>query len=98
MLKEQGITTPYELTYLEGSLMEDYLHDLQIVQEFVALNREIILNELAKGMKWKISDSYSCISKDTLDEAPFAYPPSYWNCGYFYFRTNPASQPQGCPQ
>lgn len=61
LLKLKGIEIPYELTYLEDSLMEDYLHDLQIVQEFAALNREIILEELVKGMKWKVLDSYSCI-------------------------------------
>lgn len=33
-LKTKGISAPYELTYLEGDLMEDYLHDLQIVQSF----------------------------------------------------------------
>lgn len=61
LLKEKGITVPYELTYLEGDLLTRYLHDLQIVQDFAQLNREIILDELAKGMKWKIIDSYSCI-------------------------------------
>lgn len=60
-LKAKGISAPYELTYLEGNLMEDYLHDLQIVQSFATLNREIMLSELAKGMKWKIEDAYSCI-------------------------------------
>lgn len=61
VLKGQGINIPYELTYLEGTLMEQYLHDLMIVQDFATLNREIILEELCKGMKWKILDSYSCI-------------------------------------
>ncbi len=61
LLKSKGIEVPYELTYLENSLMENYLHDLQIVQEFATLNREIILNELVKGMKWKFLDTYSCI-------------------------------------
>jgi len=61
LLKANGINVPFELTYLEGKLMEDYLHDLQIAQEFATLNREIMLDELAKGMKWKILDSYSCI-------------------------------------
>lgn len=61
LLKEQGITISYELTYLEGTLMEQYLHDLMIVQDFATLNREIILDELCKGMKWKVLDSYSCI-------------------------------------
>ena len=60
-LAGKGINIPYELTYLEGNLLEHYLHDLQIVQEFAKLNREIILDELVKGMKWKITDSYSCI-------------------------------------
>lgn len=53
--------TPYELTWLDGQLMEDYLNDLQIVQQYASLNREIILDELIKGMKWKILDSYECI-------------------------------------
>lgn len=60
-LKKRNIKIPYELTYLEKELMEQYLHDLQIVQEYASLNREIMLDELVKGMKWKITDSYSCI-------------------------------------
>lgn len=64
-LKEKGISIPYELTYLEGNLMEDYLHDLQIVQDYAALNREIIICEICSGMKWKILDMYSCIHNYT---------------------------------
>ena len=60
-LKSKGIEIPYETTYLEGELMDAYLHDLAIVQEFASLNREIILAEITKHMKWKILDSYSCI-------------------------------------
>lgn len=59
-LKEKGEKVPYELTYLTGALMNDYLHDQRIVQEFAELNREIILSELVKGMKWKIEDCISC--------------------------------------
>lgn len=55
-LKSRGIHVPYELTYLEGQLMEDYLHDVNIVQDYAMLNREIILSELAKHMKWKVQD------------------------------------------
>ena len=61
LLKEKGLSVPYELTYLEGKLKEHYLHDLQVVQVYASLNREIILDELVKGMKWKVTDSYSCI-------------------------------------
>ena len=60
-LKNKGINIPYELTYLEGALLDSYLHDLEIVQKFAALNREIIITEIVKGMKWKVIESYSCI-------------------------------------
>lgn len=60
-LKADNISVPYELTYLEADLMERYLHDLQIVQEFATLNREIILDELSKSMKWKLTETVSCI-------------------------------------
>lgn len=65
-LKRKGITVPYEMTYLEGTLMENYLHDLQIVQDFAAWNRRAILDELAKGMKWKVEDFWS-ISHNYID-------------------------------
>ena len=70
ILKNNSIDVPYELTYLEGVLMKSYLHDMQIVQEFASLNREIILDELVKGMKWKIIDEYSCVHNyvDNMDE------------------------------
>lgn len=70
-LKAKGIGVPYELTWLEGQLMADYLHDLQIVQNFASLNRAIILDELVKGMKWKVADSYECIH-NYVDASPEA--------------------------
>lgn len=60
-LKSKGIEIPYEITWLEGELMQDYIHDLGVVQKYASLNREIILAELLKGMKWKVVDSYECI-------------------------------------
>lgn len=50
--------------------MEHYLHDIQIVQKFATLNRETILDELVKGMKWKVLYEYSCIHNyiDTSSE------------------------------
>ena len=60
-LKNKGISLPYELTYLEGSLKECYIHDLQIVQDFAAWNRKAILDELIKGMKWKVEEYCSII-------------------------------------
>nr|WP_026496569.1 RtcB family protein [Butyrivibrio sp. WCD3002] len=60
-LKKQGIEVPYEMTFLTGELLADYLHDIQFVQEYAALNRQIMIKEIFKGMKWKIKDQQSCI-------------------------------------
>nr|WP_026670688.1 RtcB family protein [Butyrivibrio sp. AE3006] len=60
-LKKQGIEVPYEMTFLTGELLADYLHDIQFVQEYAALNRQIMIKEICKGMKWKIEDQQSCI-------------------------------------
>lgn len=60
-LKKQNLSVPYEMTYLEGNLMEQYLHDVQIVQEYAKWNRIAILDELIKGMKWKTEEMISCV-------------------------------------
>jgi RNA-splicing ligase RtcB len=60
-LKEKGIHVPYELTYLEGDFLEQYLHDVALVQEYAALNRKIMIAEICKGMKWKILEEQDCI-------------------------------------
>ena len=48
------------MTVLDGALKEAYLHDQQIVQEYAALNRAAILDEMVKGMKWKVQETISC--------------------------------------
>lgn len=60
-LKEQGLQIPYEMTWLEGTLKEEYLQDLMVVQEYAALNREIMLSEVAKSMKWKVKNFHTCV-------------------------------------
>lgn len=60
-LKKEGRDVPYPMTYIEGNLREDYLHDLQVVQTYEELNRRIIVDEIVKGMKWKLLETYSCI-------------------------------------
>ena len=57
VLKARGEDVPYELTYLEGQLMADYLHDVAVVQRYAELNREIMLRVMAKAMKWKVTGS-----------------------------------------
>ncbi len=60
ILKTRGEAVPYELTWLSGELMKAYLHDLAIVQEYAALNRHIIIDEICKAMKWKVDEILSC--------------------------------------
>ena len=59
-MKKQGYAS-YEMTCLTGDLMQDYLHDIKIIQEFARLNRDAIIDSIVNGMKWKIQDSFSCI-------------------------------------
>lgn len=58
--KKQGYAS-YEMTSLTGELMEDYLHDLEIIQDFARINREAIIESIVKGMKWKVEDSFCSI-------------------------------------
>ncbi|OUP80765.1 RNA-splicing ligase RtcB [Lachnoclostridium sp. An169] len=61
ILKSRGEQIPYELTYLEGDCRDAYLEDLQTIQEFAALNRAAILDELVRGMKWKMTEKFSSV-------------------------------------
>lgn len=52
---------PYELSWLEGDQKDAYIHDAAVVQDYAAINRKAILDELAKGMKWKIEEEFDCV-------------------------------------
>ncbi|MCD7882609.1 MAG: RtcB family protein [Lachnospiraceae bacterium] len=60
-LNAQGIHPPYELTTLTGDLLQEYLDDIRVLQDYASLNREIMIAEICKGMKWKVLDQYTCI-------------------------------------
>lgn len=53
--------TPFELAYATGDLMADYLHDMEIAQSFAELNRRAIADEIVKGMKLDVEDSFSTV-------------------------------------
>ena len=59
LLKSKGMEVPYPMTWLEGELMGRYMADVKVVQEYAALNREIILSEIIKGMKLKVTEEFS---------------------------------------
>ena len=50
-----------ELAHLEGDDFKNYLHDMEIVQEYAALNREIMAKVILKKMNWKETDRFETI-------------------------------------
>lgn len=58
-LKEQGAEIPYCMSYLEGDKKDAYVEDVQIVQDYARRNRQIIVREILKGMKWKAEEQFS---------------------------------------
>ncbi|PXV95822.1 RNA-splicing ligase RtcB [Lachnotalea glycerini] len=52
---------PKTLAYVQGNLMEDYIHDMKLVQRFAMLNRKAIMDEIIRGMKLKVEDEFTTI-------------------------------------
>lgn len=72
ILKLNKENVPYELTYLEGELKFNYLQDLLLVQYYARLNRQIMIEEIVKTMKWKIENIADCPHNyvDFTDDKP----------------------------
>nr|WP_294486126.1 RtcB family protein [uncultured Anaerosporobacter sp.] len=61
-LKKQIKTEiPKQLTYVSGRLMEDYIHDMKIVQRFAMLNRKAMMDVIIKGLKLKVVEEFTTI-------------------------------------
>ncbi len=58
-LKEQGQEIPYYMSYLENDNLAAYLEDVQALLQYAEWNRQIIVREILKGMKWKALDWFS---------------------------------------
>lgn len=67
-LKAQGRDIPYYMSYLEGEDKAAYIEDVQIIWRYAEWNRQIIVREILKGMKWKAADSFS-VAHNYLDAA-----------------------------
>lgn len=48
--------TPYELAYAAGGLLDNYLWDMAIAQQFAALNRRAIADEITRAMKFPMQE------------------------------------------
>jgi len=52
---------PHAFAYCEGELFDNYIHDMQIVQEFAAWNRKAITDTILKEMKLHEEESFDTI-------------------------------------
>lgn len=52
---------PKALAYVSGDLFEQYIHDMRIVQQFAALNRKAIMDEIIKGMDLHVAEQFTTI-------------------------------------
>ena len=59
--KAKELDIPKDLCYLTGKYRDDYLHDMQICQEFAVLNRMSIANAIMAGMGWVGIDIFETI-------------------------------------
>lgn len=61
ILGRTGAGADRVLAYLEGESMDNYLHDMRIVQEYADLNRQAIVKELSKRVKFKVAEQFSTV-------------------------------------
>jgi len=61
-LKEQtAIPVPKDLAYVEGSLFDDYIHDMKIVQQFAVLNRKAMVNTILVELGLEAVEEFTTI-------------------------------------
>lgn len=61
-LKKLGVLkVDKNLAFVEGALLEDYLHDMAIVQRYASLNRRAMVQEIVKKMKFKVVEQFTTI-------------------------------------
>lgn len=61
--KMRKLTIPPDLSYLEGSCREDYLHDMRLCQQWAKINRRMITGLI---MDYLISQGYSDMCENDL--------------------------------
>ena len=62
LLKEQtDIPVPKDLSYVEGALFDDYIHDMKIVQRFAVLNRKAMVDIILVGLRLSAAEEFTTI-------------------------------------
>lgn len=60
-MKIKPSPVPKQLAYVEGELMEQYLHDMKIAQEFADYNRRAMMDVIVKGMGLHVEEQFTTI-------------------------------------
>lgn len=60
-MKSKSSGVPKPLAYVEGALMEQYLHDMKIAQEFAMLNRKAMIDVIVKGLGIHVEEQFTTI-------------------------------------
>ncbi len=61
MAEEFRQTRNTDYAYCSGQLLEEYLHDMEIMQRYADLNRKTIAEEIMTHMGWHRADSFTTI-------------------------------------
>lgn len=60
-IKAAKPSVPKALAYVEGELLESYLHDMDIAQSFARENRKAMMNIIVRGMGVHVDEEFSTI-------------------------------------
>lgn len=56
-----SISVPQHFAYVEGENLEDYIHDMRLVQRFATLNRQAMVQGILEGMDLHAADRFTTI-------------------------------------
>jgi len=60
-VRGKGIAIERSLAYISGGLLDDYLHDMAIIQHYADINRKAIVKELEKRVGFEILERFTTI-------------------------------------
>ena len=59
--REHDLSIPKDLAYVEGTLFDDYIHDMKLTQKFAVLNRKAMVDVILSGMRLTPVDEFTTI-------------------------------------
>lgn len=60
-MKSERPVVNKDLAYVTGQDMDDYLNDLGVAQQFAALNRKAMVDEIIQNMGWEVEEQFDTI-------------------------------------